>query len=101
MSYFERIVTWVGEKGMLISGVFIIGWIGLIMGNVFLRPFGGVIYGNYEIVEIVALGVAAFALAYAGLKHHHVAIKLVTERFPQRLQARIAICRGMRWRNRV
>jgi TRAP-type C4-dicarboxylate transport system permease small subunit len=91
MRHIEKVVHWMTEKSVILCGVFIMAWVLLITINVILRQFDSVIYGNYELVEVFALALVGFMLAFAGLKHSHISVKMLIERLPKQWQKRTTV----------
>lgn len=73
--------------GNAIGGAFLVGMMVLIVANIVYRLFGHVITGSYELSELMIVVAASFALGYAGLTKSHVDVKIIVEKFPERLQA--------------
>lgn len=91
MRYYNNIIKWICDKGAILAAVSMIFIMMLLVANVVVRPFGGVIKANYELIDIVSSVAIAFCLVYAGLHHHHIVIRILTERFTQLSQTRIRI----------
>lgn len=57
--------------------------------DVILRLFGHPILGTYEMIGFSGAIVISFALAYTSLEHGHIAVELLVDSLPKRLQALI------------
>ena len=86
MNIFATILGKVGTKAMAISGIFLLGMMMLTVIHVVLRPMGTVIAGTYEMLELLIVIVAAGAMGYTEMEKSHVTVKIITSRFPPRLQ---------------
>jgi TRAP-type C4-dicarboxylate transport system permease small subunit len=87
MDLFAKILRRTIGFGNAIGGAFLVGMMVLIVANIVYRIFGRVITGSYELSELMIVVAASFALGYAGLAKSHVDVKIVVEKFPERLQA--------------
>lgn len=58
----------------------------LVVGNVIMRFFGRPLHGAYEVVGLLMSSAIGFAIAYCAAQEGHVAVTLVVERLPVRLQ---------------
>jgi len=72
---------------MALGAAFLVGMMVLITASVISRRAGNIIQGIYELSELMIVVTAAFALGYAALHKRHIVIRVVVERFPQRVQA--------------
>lgn len=72
---------------MALGAAFLVGMMVLITASVISRRAGNIIQGTYELSELMIVVTAAFALGYAALNKRHIVIKVVVERFPQRVQS--------------
>ena len=66
----------------------------IVVANVILRPFGKAITGVYDLVVILTPVTIALSLAYCAIKNGHVAIGMLVERFPKRVQKIIDVIIG-------
>ena len=86
MNIFASITRKIGEKAMVLSGVFLLGMMMLTVTNVVLRPMGAVFAGTYELIEALIIIVVAGAFGYTELEKGHVTVHILVSRFPKRLQ---------------
>ena len=61
----------------------------LSVADVILRIFGRPIPGTYELVGFLGTTVVSFALAFTSIEKGHIAVELLFEKFPQRVQLAI------------
>jgi TRAP-type C4-dicarboxylate transport system permease small subunit len=61
----------------------------LTCADVVLRLFRHPVPGTYEIVGFLGTVVIAFAMAYTSLERGHIAVELLVEKLPRRLQGGI------------
>jgi TRAP-type C4-dicarboxylate transport system permease small subunit len=61
----------------------------LTCADVILRLFGRPILGTYELVGFLGTVVIAFALAYTSIEHGHIAVEILMERFPAKVQSTV------------
>jgi TRAP-type C4-dicarboxylate transport system permease small subunit len=73
--------------GTGVSSVFLALLMLLIVAVVIVRPFNVVITGSYELIQLLAVVVIAFALAFTALKQSHIAVSILVSRFSERTQA--------------
>ncbi|MBN1613422.1 MAG: TRAP transporter small permease [Deltaproteobacteria bacterium] len=74
-----------------IAGTALVSMMLLTCADVIMRMFGNPITGTYEIVGFLGTVIVAFAMAYTSMERSHVAVEVVFDLFPQRLQILIAI----------
>ncbi|MFC1820139.1 TRAP transporter small permease subunit [Thermodesulfobacteriota bacterium] len=86
MERFANIIRWLSRAGMALGAVFLVAMMVLVVMNVGVRPFGRVIGGTIEVVELMAVVIVAFALAYTALSGSHVIVDIVVSRLSQRTQ---------------
>lgn len=71
-----------------ISGGALVLIVLMISADVILRAtLNKPIKGSYELSQLIMVFVASFALAYTQVHRSHIAIPVLTERFPKRVQA--------------
>lgn len=85
--YFERKVYWLSRILNVVSGIALVAMMGLVFVNVASRAVWTPILGAYEFTGFLAAITIAFALAHCAAEKGHVAIALVAERLPARVQA--------------
>jgi TRAP-type C4-dicarboxylate transport system permease small subunit len=90
MDSFTNIVRRLSRIGMAVGAAFLVGMMVLIVGNIFYRLAGHIIAGSYELSELMAVIVAAFALGYTALGKGHISIDILVTRLSQRTQTVLA-----------
>lgn len=91
METFEKIIRSILSKGVILGSIFLLAMMCIIDGNVIMRQFGGVLVGSFELSELFIVVTASFALGYAALEKHHVDVKIVMEKMPDRIQAIVGV----------
>jgi TRAP-type C4-dicarboxylate transport system permease small subunit len=92
MKRFSDLVTGLSRLLDQAAGFFLVVTMVLIVVNVLLRAiFETPVFGAYEYVGLLTALVIGLALAYCGVQNAHIAVSLLTERLPARLQAVISI----------
>ncbi len=92
MKRFSDLVTGLSRLLDQAAGFFLVATIVLIVLNILLRAvFKTPIFGAYEYVGLLTALVIGLAIAYCGVQNAHIAVTLVTERLPARLQTLISI----------
>jgi TRAP-type C4-dicarboxylate transport system permease small subunit len=92
MKRFSDLVTGLSRLLDQAAGFFLVVTMVLIVVNVLLRAiFETPVFGAYEYVGLLTALVIGLALAYCGVQNAHIAVSLLTERLPSRLQAVISI----------
>lgn len=87
MSSFRNNCLWLAQKLGIIAAVAIFFMMALTCADVVLRLFRMPIPGTYEIVSFMGAVAVAFAIAYTSVEKGHVAVSLVVQLLPGRLQA--------------
>ena len=90
MSLFEKIGEYVAERLYWVAGAAIVAMMLISCADVTLRYFRTGIPGTYELVCLLGSLAAAFAMAHTSVKGAHVAVSLIVQRFPERVQGVIA-----------
>jgi TRAP-type C4-dicarboxylate transport system permease small subunit len=72
-----------------LAGAAIVAMMLLTCADVVFRLLRQPIPGTYEMVGFLGTIVASFALAYTSLEKGHIAVEILVERFPRRLQTLI------------
>jgi TRAP-type C4-dicarboxylate transport system permease small subunit len=75
----------------IIAGTALVSMMLLTCADVIMRLFGRPITGTYEIVGFLGTLIVAFAMAYTSMERGHVAVEVVFDLFPQRLQIFVAV----------
>jgi len=71
---------------MKIGGVALVVMMGIACGNMFLRALWVPIKGTYELVGFLGAVVTSFALGYTQSRKGHIAVDILFNRYPKRLQ---------------
>lgn len=87
MNSVASIIQRIGKIGAAVGAGTLLAVMLLIVSNIIYRFFGGVIAGTYELIGPLVVITAVFALVYTALTQSHIVIKILTSRFPGRIQA--------------
>jgi TRAP-type C4-dicarboxylate transport system permease small subunit len=82
MGLLKRINEWLSDVFLWIGGIALIAMTGVSCINMGLRMLGYPIAGIYDVVCYLGALVAALPLAYTQLKKGHIAVDIVSLRFP-------------------
>jgi TRAP-type C4-dicarboxylate transport system permease small subunit len=85
----KRLGIWIdtlGGKFNYVACAAVVIMMVLTCSDVILRLFGHPILGTYEMIGFSGSVVISFALAYTSLERGHIAVELLVDRLPQRLQ---------------
>lgn len=91
MQRFEKILVSISGKCNRIAALAIVLMMLITSLDVMLRLFGSPIPGVYEIVGLLGSLAIAFALAYTSIEKGHIAVEVLVQRLPQRVQSGITI----------
>ena len=91
MNIVTRAIRGATLVGMALSGVILNLAVLLLVANVVLRFFGIQILGLYEILTALTVVMLGLSLGDSQREKQHVAIDLLTAKFPQRLQDALAL----------
>ncbi len=95
MQLFEAVVTKISRIFDTLSGIILAATALLIVANILGRALlQSSILGTYEMVGYLTAAVVGLALARCALENGHIAVGLVVERLPQRLQRYIESITG-------
>lgn len=89
MDFFERIGTGLAKRLYWVAGAAIVAMMILTCADVILREFRRPIPGTYELVCFLGAAAVAFAMAHTSVERGHVAVSIVVQLLPQRIQALI------------
>ena len=84
MNLFEKLIKGIVNYGTNFGAVFLVAVMLLITINVIYRIFSGVIPGQYELVEIMIVVVAGFAICDTEIHHRQTSVDMVTMRLPRK-----------------
>jgi TRAP-type C4-dicarboxylate transport system permease small subunit len=84
MNLYDRIMGWIVGVGTRIGALALAAVMFIIVANVVYRAFGGVIPGTYDLVETVAVLIAAFALPETEYRRAHTNVDMVTIHIPRK-----------------
>ena len=86
MIHLTRGITLVSRGFNALAGASVVAMMLLTCTDVVLRLFRHPVPGTYEMVSFLGTFVIAFSLAYTSLEKGHIAVELLVERLPRRLQ---------------
>lgn len=86
MNIFERIATNLARKLYWVAGAAIVAMMLLTCADVILRYFRRPIPGTYELVCFLGAVAVAFAMAHTSVERGHVAVSIVVQLFPKKIQ---------------
>ncbi|MCE5283592.1 MAG: TRAP transporter small permease [Deltaproteobacteria bacterium] len=89
MTQLIQAVTRISRGFNVLAGAAVVAMMLLTCADVVLRLFRRPVPGTYEIVGFLGTVVIAFAMAYTSLEKGHIAVELLVERLPRRLQSGI------------
>ena len=69
-----------------LSGISVMAMMLLTCADVVLRFWGKPIPGTYELIGFLGAFTIAFAMAYTSVERSHIAVEILMERLPGRLQ---------------
>jgi TRAP-type C4-dicarboxylate transport system permease small subunit len=87
MDFFEKIGTGLAKRLYWVAGAAIVVMMLLTCADVILREFRRPIPGTYELVCFLGALAVAFAMAHTSVERGHVAVSIVVQLLPQRIQA--------------
>ena len=92
MFSFKSSSLWLARRFDIIAAVAIFSMMALTCADVFLRYFfRKPIPGTYEIVALLGAVAVSFAMAHTLVEKGHVAVSLIVQMFPKRLQGIVEI----------
>lgn len=86
MNLFERLIKRTIHYGTNTGGLFLVAIMLMVCSNVVFRIFAGVIPGTYELVEILIVVVAGFALSDTEIHHRQTRVDMVTSHLPKNMK---------------
>ena len=89
MVSFRKNAIWLSRKLDTIAGIAIFAMMCLTCADVFLRLFRRPITGTYEIVSFLGVIAVSFAMAHTSVEKGHVAVDLLVQLFPKKVQGMI------------
>ena len=89
MDFFERIGSGLAKRLYWVAGAAIVAMMLLTCADVLLREFRRPIPGTYELVCFLGAAAVAFAMAHTSVERGHVAVSIVVQLLPQRIQSLI------------
>ncbi len=89
MTQLIQAVTRISRGFNVLAGAAIVAMMLLTCADVVLRLFRRPVPGTYEIVGFLGTVVIAFSMAYTSLEKGHIAVELLVEKLPRRLQSGI------------
>lgn len=85
MPYLEKINIFLNKILMIFGGLAVLSLMAIATGNVMLRIFQMPYRGAYEIVSFLGAIVIAFALGYTQKRKDHIAVDILTQKFPKQV----------------
>ncbi|MCX7634953.1 MAG: TRAP transporter small permease [Syntrophales bacterium] len=85
----DRWLRYVGRWSNVTAGVFVMAMMILTCADVVLRLFEHPIPGTYELVGFFGTFIASLSLAHTALERGHIAVDLLVDRLPTRVQVAI------------
>jgi TRAP-type C4-dicarboxylate transport system permease small subunit len=82
----KKPLTKLGHGFNALAGTAIVAMMLVTCADVVLRLFRQPLPGAYEIVGFLGTVVASFSLAYTSLEKGHIAVEILVERLPRRMQ---------------
>lgn len=98
MGALKKLCNWLNDVFVLFGGVALLGMMVVACANMILRLLGRPISATYEIVGFLGALTVALPLGYAQLKKSHVAVDIVSSRFPtvlRRIVVALSLILGM------
>jgi TRAP-type C4-dicarboxylate transport system permease small subunit len=95
VDYFDRVIHSISRVCDRIAQCAVVAMMLIIVANVVLRIFWRPIYGTYDVVMLLGSIAVAFALGYCAVRRGHIAVEIVMEWFPPRVQAIIDSITGI------
>jgi len=89
MTGIHRDLTRISILFNILAGIAVIAMMLLTCADVVLRLFRHPIPGTYELVGFLGTVIVSFALALTSLEKGHIAVEILVERFPPRIQTGI------------
>jgi TRAP-type C4-dicarboxylate transport system permease small subunit len=87
MAYFERVIHSLTRVCNRLAQCAAVAMMLIVVANIVSRILWRPIYGTYDVVMILGSIVVAFALGNCAVQRGHIAVDIVMDRFPQRVQA--------------
>lgn len=85
MEVFKQLNRMVNVLMMIIGGVAVLAQMALATGNIVMRCFQRPFSGTYELVGFFGAIIIASALGYTQTRKDHIAVDILTSRFPPKL----------------
>ena len=95
MSYFEKVIHSVSRVLDIIARYFLLGMMSLVVINVISRRLDFPILGTYDLVGLMLIVTAAFALAYCAVGKGHIFVGFILDRFSPRVQSIFDVVTGI------
>jgi len=86
MSSIERIIASINRGGYGIAQLCVVILMVLVTANILLRKVWHPITGTYDYVGFITGVMAAFSIAYCASVKGHVAVDMLVQKFPQKIQ---------------
>jgi TRAP-type C4-dicarboxylate transport system permease small subunit len=86
LSRIERIIAVINRGGYGIAQMTVVVLMVLVGANILLRKVWHPIIGTYDYVGFITAVMAAFSIAYCASVKGHVAVDMLVQKFPQKVQ---------------
>ena len=86
MKQFSKILQTLNRLLTLVGGVALVAMILLTCANIFMRAVAAPIRGTFELMGFFGALVASLSLGYTQLHRGHIAVDVLIQRFPARIQ---------------
>lgn len=86
MVFLTKITDVLNRLLIFIAGLFLAGLIALVCLNIFMRIVWVPVAGTFELVGFFGAVLTAFALGYTQIRRGHIAVDVVFQLFPRRVQ---------------
>jgi TRAP-type C4-dicarboxylate transport system permease small subunit len=86
MNFLNKLIKGITDYGTILGEIALALVMLIIVANVIVRIFGGILAGTYDLIEIVIVVCAAFALVSTEFYKRHTTVDMLTTLMPKRVQ---------------
>jgi len=86
MDHFRYYLDKISKVTTYMGGAFLIGIMTLTVASIVSRLLGKVVLGSYELVELMMVVTAGFALVHTTIRKGHVIVEIILSRLSKRAQ---------------
>ena len=86
MNYLTKITAYLNKILTFLAGLILVVMVLLTCANIVFRMFWVPISGTYELMGFAGAMLTAFALAYTQIKKGHIAVDILVNAFPKKMQ---------------